>query len=260
MLKLDPQRIRAVEGQIIATRNEKAEGLPNNYLTYWPDYVGFHSRRFAMLVAMLEGLGVDEKSHLLDIGPTYTTKLFADSFHCRVDSLSFSPDEKTPFGENYYFDLNLSQEKKDWRSGIGPYDVIVMAEVIEHLHTAPKVVLSYLIELLKPGGYLILQTPNALGIKQRIQLLLGKHPYEQISEEPTSPNHFRESTLAELVAFSQAAGFEVVHAKHYNYFNPTFRQKKDWVKPWMGALFFRISDLLPARLKRGMTVVCRKPG
>lgn len=257
--QLDRDRIRFFEKKIVDSRHEKDESLPLTFRNFGPDYVGFHSRRFASLLVTLEDLGVTSDSGLLDVGPTFTAKCFADHFKCRVDTMSFSEEADTPFGHNYFFDLNRSQNEQSWRTDLGPYDVITFAEVIEHLHTAPTLAMKYLGSLLAPGGHLIVQTPNALGLKQRIQLLLGRHPYEQISLDPNSPNHYRESTLAELVRYANDAGLEVVHARHYNYFNPTYRQQKGRIKPWMGAIFFRLSDFLPQKLKRGMMIVCRKP-
>lgn len=255
---MDRSRLRELERMVLGMKDAKFLDLPQKLTCYSPEYVGFHSRRFAVLLMMLEQIGIHPKSRILDVGPTFTSILFAQQFECTVDSLSFSEDEPTPFGKNFQFDLNLSQNREDWRTDFGDYEAIVFAEVIEHLHTAPRVVLEYLKERLRPGGWLIIQTPNALGVKQRIQVLTGRHPYEEISADPTSPNHFRESTLPELTRYCTQAGLEVVHAGYYNYFNPTYRQKRDATRPWMGALFFRASDLLPAKLKRGMTVVCRR--
>ena len=109
---------------------------------------------------------------------------------------------------------------------------------------------------------MIVQTPNALGLKQRVQLLLGRHPYEPISEDPEGPNHFRESTLAELERHAVGAGLEVISAAHYNCFNAGFRQKSSLasrVPGWVGALYFRFQDFLPPKMRRGLMLVCRRP-
>ena len=70
---------------------------------------------------------------------------------------------------------------------MGPYDVIVFAEVIEHLYTAPELVLPYLRELLVLGGVLLLQTPNAVSLRKRAKLLLGVNPFERIRTERDNP-------------------------------------------------------------------------
>lgn len=263
MIRPSARRVRELERGIVAKRFEKHEGLPHHYTAYSSEYVGFHSRRFAYILAMLEAAGIGKESRILDVGPTFSAKLIHDHFGAHVDGLSFSPDEDTPFGRNYRFDLNLSQSPEKWRRDLGPYDAIVFAEVIEHLYTAPRLAMRYLRELLKPGGHMVIQTPNALGLKQRVQLLLGRHPYEPISEDPESPNHFRESTLAELERHAAGAGLEVLSAGHYNYFNAGFRQKSSLasrVPAWVGALYFRFQDFLPPKMRRGLMLVCRRPG
>ena len=58
------------------------------------------------------------------------------------------------------------------------YELIIMAEVIEHLYTSPSLVPGLLQSLLRPGGLLIVQTPNALAIGRRFKMLLGRHPFE----------------------------------------------------------------------------------
>ncbi|MDP9149663.1 MAG: hypothetical protein M3O36_06955 [Myxococcota bacterium] len=45
----------------------------------------------------------------------------------------------------------------------------MFAEVLEHLHTAPELVLAFLRRLLLPQGLLILQTPNAASLSKRIK-------------------------------------------------------------------------------------------
>ena len=47
------------------------------------------------------------------------------------------------------------------------YDAIVFAEVLEHLHTSPTLVLQVLTSLLKPGRLLVVQTPNAVALPRQ---------------------------------------------------------------------------------------------
>lgn len=240
-------------------RHEKPEGLPDKYVCYRPEYVGYHSRRYAVMLDALEQIGINAASTLLDVGPTFSSLLLHKHFQCTVDALSFSPDEQTPFGVNYEFDMNRAQYRDQWRQVPHEYDAIVFAEVLEHLHTAPSLVLAYLASLLRSGGHIIVQTPNALALKARVKLLMGKHPYEPISKDPYSPNHFRENTLDELCQAVREAGLEPISAQHCNYFNPTFRQETgSKISPEVGNLYFKMSNLLPPKFKRGLMVVAKK--
>ena len=74
------RRVKELERAIIAKRFEKPEGLPFNYTAYTPEYVGFHSRRFAYLLAALEAQGIDGQSRMLDIGPTFSAYLLHSHF------------------------------------------------------------------------------------------------------------------------------------------------------------------------------------
>jgi len=52
------------------------------------------------------------------------------------------------------------------------FDYVVLAEVIEHLRN-PYQVMQELNRILRPGGKIILSTPNILNLKSRIRFLLG---------------------------------------------------------------------------------------
>ncbi|CAN2044071.1 hypothetical protein GMMP1_200009 [Candidatus Magnetomoraceae bacterium gMMP-1] len=95
-----------------------------------------------------------------------------------------------------------------------------MAEVIEHLHTAPTIVLNYIKQLLKSNSYLIIQTPNAAAFSKRTKLMfLGKNPYEMIRENADNPGHFREYTKKELIKIAKASDFEICKIVRTNYFS-----------------------------------------
>jgi 2-polyprenyl-3-methyl-5-hydroxy-6-metoxy-1,4-benzoquinol methylase len=56
------------------------------------------------------------------------------------------------------------------------FDVIIAIEVIEHLYNPDHAVLEAK-RLLRPGGFLILSTPNLAWWANRLALLLGYQPY-----------------------------------------------------------------------------------
>ena len=171
-------------------------------------YVAFHAPRYAFLLRELER-HVRPDSRVLDIGASRLTALVRERFGCRVDTLGFGGDQESPAGRHFEFDLNRSQNRSEWRVDLPRYDVIVMAEVIEHLYTAPQLVLAFVGSLLSDQGVLLLQTPNAASLSRRIKLLLGRNPYEMIRVDPLNPGHFREYTVAELRQIAREAGLRV---------------------------------------------------
>lgn len=60
-------------------------------------------------------------------------------------------------------------------NNLGRYDAIIMIALIEHL-IDPLGTMSKIKKLLKPGGFVYIDTPNIAKYTRRIKLLLGKFP------------------------------------------------------------------------------------
>ncbi len=53
------------------------------------------------------------------------------------------------------------------------FDMIMLDNVIEHLHDSPRELLVSLRELIKPGGVLFISVPNAGNLRKRLAVLMG---------------------------------------------------------------------------------------
>lgn len=84
------------------------------------------------------------------------------------------------------------------------FDVVVAAEVVEHLYY-PDVVFKKIANVLKPGGLFIGSVPNAYNIKNRFRYLFGIQKNTPL-EDRTHINHFSYKILGEALqkAFSDA--------------------------------------------------------
>ena len=82
------------------------------------------------------------------------------------------------------------------------FDAVLLIDIIEHLHRSPRELLNYSISLLKPNGLLIIETPNAVALVNRLKVLFGKT--NQVSADFIYWNigeyrsHIREYTRSEL--------------------------------------------------------------
>jgi 2-polyprenyl-3-methyl-5-hydroxy-6-metoxy-1,4-benzoquinol methylase len=85
--------------------------------------------------------------------------------------------------------------------GIAPFEVVVLGDIVEHLDN-PGAALDEVRELLDPGGYLIVSTPNALGLPNFLRHLTGR--FHEGEDHVLSFNKF---TLAKLL---HRHGFTVV--------------------------------------------------
>jgi SAM-dependent methyltransferase len=59
----------------------------------------------------------------------------------------------------------------------GSFDVVMLCDVIEHLHASPKGLLAAALDLLKDDGWLVISVPNAVNLRKRIHVVLGKTNY-----------------------------------------------------------------------------------
>src|SRR6185295_16690827 len=185
-------------------------------------YLAFHAPRYTYLLQLLDDVGVNADSKILDIGSSRLTDMIRERFGARVDTLGFGPDGAGARGNHFGFDLNSAQNRTAWRTDLSTYDVAIMAEVLEHLYVAPKLTLGFVKTLVAPGGRLVLQTPNAASFTKRLKLLLGRNPYEMIREDPQNPGHFREYTVSELRGLAVELGFLIEKCETAFYFDARF--------------------------------------
>jgi SAM-dependent methyltransferase len=224
------------------------------------DYLRFHEPRFDYVLHLL-AVRVQTNQRILDIGWSQLTNRIHEELRVAVDALGFDADGPIPSGRYYHFDLNECQQQHLCRRDLPMYDAIVFAEVLEHLHTSPALVLQFLVELLKPGGLLVIQTPNAVALPRRIKMLLGRNPFELIRDDATNPGHFREYTASELGNYAATVGLDVETIEIRSYFD--YRFAHHGATTFKSREFGRIKNLfyplLPSTLRPGLTAILRRP-
>jgi len=88
----------------------------------------------------------------------------------------------------------------------GSFDVVLCGDVVEHLRD-PVAALARLRPLLKPGGRLVLSTPNVANWAVRLSLLAGRWRYTDRGILDRSHTHlFTRATLREAL---EQAGYRV---------------------------------------------------
>lgn len=217
-------------------------------------YLAFHAPRYGMLLQVLDRL-VTPVARVLDIGGSRLTQLIHERYGVAVDTLGFVGDEQTETGRSWWFDLNQTAHRERWRTDLPRYHVIVMAEVIEHLYVAPSYVLGFLRTLLLPGGRLVIQTPNAVAFHKRLEMLVGRHPYEVIREQLDDPGHFREYTRAELVKAVQSSGFRVEEWCAARYLDYRYVKHDRPPQLAVGTLMNALYRLMPPSMQPGQMLV-----
>jgi len=191
---------------------------------------------------------VHESFKILDIGTGFEVQLIRDVFKTFVDTAGFYHSGWTELENEKFYELDLNE--LDSLSSIitEKYSLIVLAEVIEHIYTAPELVLDNIKNWLEPNGVLIIQTPNAVSLPKRLKMFLGIHPFEKIRLNKNNPGHFREYTLPELNQIIKNCGFEVLFTSRKNYFRPSNK---------LLSFLYSLEFLWPPSLRTGITLVVR---
>jgi SAM-dependent methyltransferase len=89
------------------------------------------------------------------------------------------------------------------------FDYILCSEIIEHMEQDPMFMMSELNRVLKPGGLLVLTTPNIASSSGISRMLKGIDPYfyMQYRKAGTLDRHNYEYTVFSLSKVLQSAGF-----------------------------------------------------
>jgi len=124
---------------------------------------------------------------------------------------------KSSEGEQFSCDVELFDAEKDRFSYDDEYfSTVLCCELLEHLTEDPMHMMSEINRILKPGGHLVLTTPNIGSLRAIAAILEGYHPgffpaYIRAPEHGAEPEarHNREYTPKEIVLLLLDSGFEV---------------------------------------------------
>jgi SAM-dependent methyltransferase len=97
------------------------------------------------------------------------------------------------------------------------FDGVLCCEILEHLTADPTAMLRQIHRVLKPGGWMVLTTPNVANVVNLLHLAHGRnvyHPYE--ADYGPTWRHNREYTTAEVVDLVNGTGFEIDHIRVEN--------------------------------------------
>jgi 2-polyprenyl-3-methyl-5-hydroxy-6-metoxy-1,4-benzoquinol methylase len=106
------------------------------------------------------------------------------------------------------------------------FDVVIIAQVIEHILNHPLGLIRSLADVMRPGGLMILTTPNPATIMNAIRLLQGRSLLWGTNDFIDQPKvegsriisqgeiHYREYTSAELCHMLEGSGLRVEQSRY----------------------------------------------
>ncbi len=100
------------------------------------------------------------------------------------------------------------------------FDVVLLIDIVEHLHETPRELLNTAITFLKINGLIIIEVPNTASLKNRIIVLFGKSNQVNIKfifwNIGKYRSHFREYTKSELLYIMSICKLKSINVKMLN--------------------------------------------
>jgi SAM-dependent methyltransferase len=218
--RLDRARFDQLYGALMAPGREliigQAEYLPAHRARFW--------ETFNACDLFLTGRTAPR---VLEFGTSELTALYKPLFPDLTLDLSDRPTPpgfvgfteeaaKRISGCDAYYALDL-ENREPRAGGAGPpngaYDLVLLAEVLEHLVVNPVELLRDLCALLKPDGVLYLTTPNFFRRENLEKIALRENPqppYPPAGDNWDRHYHYREYAAPELLRFIREAGGDVI--------------------------------------------------
>jgi SAM-dependent methyltransferase len=123
------------------------------------------------------------------------------------------------------------------------FDFIIFSEIIEHI--PPQAIPGILVEIrrtLRPQGQLIVTTPNAVRLRNRLRFLVGKNIFESPAKQIGGTfGHLREYTSTELVDMMASAHFRNVETVPMNIPYPIVETMGERLVSQIGRWLARVS-------------------
>jgi glycosyltransferase involved in cell wall biosynthesis/predicted SAM-dependent methyltransferase len=205
--------------------------VPAEYVLEWAadedsrSYIETHRTRFEKTLAITPRGTADDRilemGAYMQITPALKTRLGYGEVRGCYYGPAGSVQHKSAMsssGEQFECDIDLfNAEKNRFPYKDEWFSTVLCCELLEHLVEDPMFMMCEINRVLKPGGHLVLTTPNIASIRAISAILQGYHPgffpaYIRPAREgeEVEARHNREYTPKEVSMLLRDAGFETV--------------------------------------------------
>jgi SAM-dependent methyltransferase len=124
-----------------------------------------------------------------------------------IDKATIDNPEYGEYHELAYRQFNVELQAFPYKEET--FDGVLFCEVLEHLTTDPVAALAEMYRVLKPGGWLLVTTPNMAWYENIARLWLARTISSPYSVHGAYGRHNREYTLPELELLLAPLGFDI---------------------------------------------------
>jgi 2-polyprenyl-3-methyl-5-hydroxy-6-metoxy-1,4-benzoquinol methylase len=192
-------------------------------------YLRINVVRVVRLVELLRRRGF-EKGRILEVGAWFGSfavalqRLGYDAVACdRYASYGAAFDSHVELMEREGIRVVSTERETELHqlAALGQFDLVLAAAVIEHVPHTPRHLLETLFGAVRPGGLLLLDTPNVARYWNRRALERGETIFQPLEDqylsEPPWEGHHREYTAGELRWMLERLGCEEVEVEFLDY-------------------------------------------
>jgi SAM-dependent methyltransferase len=199
---------------------KEAEQEGRNYITH-------ALRRFMITVDMTPpALNPDSEALELGANPYFITLMLMKLRGYRMSLANYFGEgvfteaqgtqhvSSAKYNESYDFTFDyFNAETEAFPYPDGKFDLVLYCEILEHLVSDPTRVLCEIHRILKPGGSLLLTTPNVLNWHNLQSIATGRNIYDLYSGYGIYGRHNREYTPAEVTSLMDDCGFKTTELR-----------------------------------------------
>jgi 2-polyprenyl-3-methyl-5-hydroxy-6-metoxy-1,4-benzoquinol methylase len=219
------------------------------------DYLNYHAERFYCTYRLCWDL-LPSGGRLLSVGAgsAYVEAVLASELQARVVAVDFPAAielNRRQYDANNFISVAADLSLDDLELPIEPCDMVLSAEIVEHIPAAPSHHFRKLLPYLKPGGHFVVTTPN-LGSIQHILSLWRMVPILDPPERTFAPVSFdnegihrREYMPCEIIDSMAECGLEH-RSTHFIWYHRQRDARTRWLQ-----------RLIP-RLRPAMIILARK--
>lgn len=182
-------------------------------------YSSIHQKRFADILGVIEKYRPDKKIKILEVGtwPGYLAVCFyrsgfdtagIDIDPTRLEKIRRLGIEISPLDLNKAEGLPFEKDR---------FDFACVSEIVEHIsRDSGSRLLSEVRRVLKPGGFLVLTTPNrySFGNVYRFRFPKAGH----CGADRRGHGHLQEFSQEEIVGIISSNGFKIIDKKRHNFY------------------------------------------
>jgi len=185
-------------------------------------YISNHARRYSETIGLIP---VDRPMKVLDLGAFAPLTALLKQITPHEYTLHAAPGPERfceiSVGGDLFPVHRFDLEKEPFPFPDASFDMVICAEVLEHLGLDPLFMMSEINRVLAIGGWLLLSTPNIVCTRSALKTLLGYAPYLYSSFTLSTDRHNREYTPGEVASLVGASGFTLENLLTFNVYLPS---------------------------------------